>query len=83
MGTNLNNSKRGALQPTFDHIDSSILVVEKDIESEKDVDNDRISMSEEEFAVHEKSLAKKLDLTLVPVVWLLYLFNYLDRNNIA
>ncbi|KAK1705311.1 major facilitator superfamily domain-containing protein [Colletotrichum acutatum] len=40
-------------------------------------------MAEEEFIAHEKSLVKKLDYTLVPMVWLLYLFNYLDRNNIA
>lgn len=31
----------------------------------------------------ERSLVRKLDMTLMPVVWLLYLFNYLDRNNIA
>lgn len=31
----------------------------------------------------EKSLVRKLDMTLMPVIWLLYLFNYLDRNNIA
>lgn len=26
---------------------------------------------------------RKLDMTLIPVVWVLYMFNYLDRNNIA
>lgn len=31
----------------------------------------------------EKSLVRKLDMTLIPVVWVLYMFNYLDRNNIA
>ena len=31
----------------------------------------------------ERSLVRKLDLTLMPTVWLLYVFNYLDRNNIA
>ena len=31
----------------------------------------------------EKRLVRKLDMTLMPVVWTLYLFNYLDRNNIA
>lgn len=31
----------------------------------------------------EKSLVRKLDMTLMPAIWLLYLFNYLDRNNIA
>ncbi|KAH8597559.1 major facilitator superfamily domain-containing protein [Bisporella sp. PMI_857] len=31
----------------------------------------------------ERSLVRKLDLTLMPIIWVLYLFNYLDRNNIA
>ncbi|PVH81135.1 MFS general substrate transporter [Cadophora sp. DSE1049] len=31
----------------------------------------------------EKSLVRKLDMTLMPTIWVLYLFNYLDRNNIA
>lgn len=31
----------------------------------------------------EKSLVRKLDMTLLPLVWILYMFNYLDRNNIA
>lgn len=41
------------------------------------------SISDEEFATIEKRLVRKLDCTLVPMVWLLYLFNYLDRNSIA
>ncbi|OAQ68066.1 MFS transporter [Pochonia chlamydosporia 170] len=36
-----------------------------------------------EWLATEKKLVRKLDLTLLPVVWLLYMFNYLDRNNIA
>jgi hypothetical protein len=31
----------------------------------------------------EKKLVRKLDMTLLPMVWVLYMFNYLDRNNIA
>lgn len=30
-----------------------------------------------------KRLVRKLDMTLLPMVWVLYMFNYLDRNNIA
>ncbi|CAG8007548.1 unnamed protein product [Penicillium salamii] len=30
-----------------------------------------------------RSVVRKLDMTLIPIVWLLYMFNYLDRNNIA
>lgn len=36
-----------------------------------------------ETLIQEKRLVRKLDLTLMPMVWVLYLFNYLDRNNIA
>jgi len=35
------------------------------------------------YLAHEKSLVRKLDLTLMPIVFILYLLNYLDRNNIA
>lgn len=31
----------------------------------------------------EKRIVRKLDMTLLPMVWVLYMFNYLDRNNIA
>lgn len=36
-----------------------------------------------EYKAVEKKLVRKLDLTLIPMLWILYLFNYLDRNNIA
>lgn len=41
------------------------------------------TINQERWNAVEKSLVRKLDLTLMPMVWLLYLFNYLDRNNIA
>jgi hypothetical protein len=31
----------------------------------------------------EKGIVRKLDMTLLPMCWILYMFNYLDRNNIA
>ncbi|KAM0281440.1 hypothetical protein ACHAQH_003563 [Verticillium albo-atrum] len=31
----------------------------------------------------EKKLVKRLDMTLMPMLWVLYLFNYLDRASIA
>ncbi|KAF6789702.1 major facilitator superfamily transporter [Colletotrichum sojae] len=83
MATNEAGSKQDAMQATSDHIDATTPIGEKDLASEKDLDGLGFDMSEEEFAATEKSLTRKLDLTLVPVVWILYLFNYLDRNNIA
>lgn len=41
------------------------------------------TINQERWDAVEKSLVRKLDMTLMPTVWLLYLFNYLDRNNIA
>lgn len=38
---------------------------------------------DEDTRVMEKRLVRKLDMSLMPVVWILYFFNYMDRNNIA
>lgn len=38
---------------------------------------------DESFLETERRLVRKLDSTLMPTVFTLYLFNYLDRNNIA
>ena len=37
---------------------------------------------EEAFQRHSRSLIRKLDFTLMPIIWTLYMLNYLDRNNI-
>lgn len=50
------------------------------IDAEKIEQTDVVSL---EWKKTEKSLVRKLDMTLIPVVWVLYMFNYLDRNNIA
>lgn len=44
---------------------------------------EQVTLNQERFDAVEKQLTRKLDCTLMPMVWLLYLFNYLDRNNIA
>lgn len=63
------------------------------VDSERKAEFDHISdlvedgveraLVDEEFRKREKKLVRKLDMTLMPMVWILYLFNYLDRNNIA
>ncbi|KAF3026504.1 hypothetical protein E8E14_013484 [Neopestalotiopsis sp. 37M] len=40
-------------------------------------------MSEEEFLDAEKTLKRKLDVRLLACFWLIFVMNYLDRNNIA
>lgn len=41
------------------------------------------SLSAEEFAALEKRTRRKIDLRILPMVVLIYILNYLDRNNIA
>ena len=36
-----------------------------------------------EWRAAERRLVRKLDMTLLPMAWVLYMFNYLDRNGIA
>jgi hypothetical protein len=45
-------------------------------------DNGGPVMDEEWFRL-SRSIVRKLDLTLMPIIWILYLFNYLDRTSIA
>lgn len=37
----------------------------------------------EEWQAASRRIVRKLDMTLMPIAWILYVFNYLDRNNIA
>lgn len=41
------------------------------------------NMSPEERAHAEKMLVRKIDFRLMPMLVLMYILNYLDRNNIA
>ncbi|CAG7565385.1 unnamed protein product [Fusarium equiseti] len=49
----------------------------------KESENGVVDHETPEWKQSEKSLVRKLDMTLMPMVWILYMFNYLDRNNIA
>lgn len=40
-------------------------------------------LSAEERAVLEKKLRRKIDLRLLPMIIIMYILNYIDRNNIA
>ena len=72
--------KQDPLHVSSEHIDH---VLEKVDEALGSMANNELGMTDEEYDAAEKRLVRKLDFTLVPMVWLLYLFNYLDRNNIA
>jgi hypothetical protein len=36
-----------------------------------------------DWEAKEKKIVKTLDMTLLPQLWILYMFNYLNRTNIA
>lgn len=78
MTVSLKETKEDVFHASSDHVDES-----SQKEGNAVVGQDNLGMTPEEYDAAEKSLVRKLDLTLVPMVWLLYLFNYLDRNNIA
>ncbi|KKY15004.1 putative mfs transporter [Diplodia seriata] len=40
-------------------------------------------LSEDEFRAMEKKMVWKVDLRMLPLVIIMYILNYLDRNNIA
>jgi len=65
---------------TANHIDHVGLV--KDITPAKEADANWLPI-DDAWRTREKKLVRKLDMTLMPTIWVLYLFNYLDRNNIA
>uniref|UniRef100_A0A8H7KB78 Major facilitator superfamily (MFS) profile domain-containing protein n=1 Tax=Bionectria ochroleuca TaxID=29856 RepID=A0A8H7KB78_BIOOC len=79
MTASLKETKEDVFHASSDHVDESASHKEGNVV----VGQDNLGMTPEEYDAAEKSLVRKLDLTLVPMVWLLYLFNYLDRNNIA
>jgi hypothetical protein len=56
-----------------DHLEKSLGVAEETAQESQS----------EEWQAASKRIVRKLDMTLMPTVWILYVFNYLDRNNIA
>lgn len=47
------------------------------------LDENMNQVESDTYLATQKSLVRKLDMTLMPMVFILYLFNYLDRNNIS
>ncbi|RSL42899.1 hypothetical protein CEP54_015308 [Fusarium duplospermum] len=80
MANTKTDVKLNDLHGSSDHIDEPLPSVDKEAMTAK---SNELGLTEEEYNAAEKSLVRKLDYTLVPMVWLLYLFNYLVRNNIA
>ena len=54
--------------------------------SDTEMDDPRLSsldVVDDHNVVEEKALVRKIDLRLLPTIWLMYLFSYLDRSNIG
>ncbi|KAJ9092566.1 hypothetical protein QFC21_006797 [Naganishia friedmannii] len=81
-------------QPTFGHDDMKVEV--SHVEHQKDfndkesyVENGRQHGQDTNEIVYvsgtaeEKALVRKMDMRLLPILWLMYVFNYLDRTNIG
>jgi hypothetical protein len=68
--------------PEFEHQELSEFDDKKSIGLKTDEEAQPIEV-DAAWLAREKSLVRKLHMTLMPIIWLLYLFNYLDRNNIA
>ena len=62
-----------------DHFEKAELEKIDNMKTEDDI----VIEDSADWRAAEKSLLRKIDMTLLPLVWLLYLFNYLDRNNIS
>lgn len=44
---------------------------------------EELTANAEQFAAEEKKLVRKIDLYLLPTIWLMYLLSYMDRTNIG
>ena len=73
---NMDNQKDAAVE--LEHYEDAKVDATSDAQV-KSVD----AVNDPEQALQERRIVRKLDMTLMPMIWLLYLFNYLDRNNIA
>jgi hypothetical protein len=76
---NVSADKQNPVSPSVEHVDRS----EGTLHNEKGVALADSDIIDEEYRAREKKLVRKLDMTLMPIIFILYLFNYLDRNNIA
>lgn len=44
---------------------------------------EELTANAEQFALEEKKLVRKIDMYLLPTIWLMYLLSYMDRTNIG
>jgi hypothetical protein len=44
---------------------------------------EELTANAEQFALEEKKLVRKIDMYLLPTIWIMYLLSYMDRTNIG
>jgi hypothetical protein len=44
---------------------------------------EELTANAEQFALEEKKLVRKIDMFLLPTIWIMYLLSYMDRTNIG
>ncbi|KAK6086396.1 major facilitator superfamily transporter [Seiridium cupressi] len=77
--TILNDCEKAKYEMSYHVEDSKLDILEAEM---KDDNNNRVTANAA-WLTAEKRLVRKLNFTLVPMLRPFYLFNYLDRNNIA
>lgn len=68
------------------HVDEHAEVSEDVERSEKSPErqlNAIEALNDPDWEAKQKKIVRTLDMTLLPMLWILYLFNYLDRTSIA
>lgn len=65
---------------TLEHVPTNVTV-----DDEKDVvrGNSIAALGIPDWEAKQKKIVRTLDMTLLPQLWILYMFNYLNRTNIA
>lgn len=54
--------------------------IAKEIKEEPAEYIERVQSPDEDLAREEKALVRKIDLFLLPTIWLMYLLSYMDRT---
>lgn len=65
-----------------DHIEAGSSILHAEPEDKEDVPAGHVPVTNEEKAL-SRAINRKLDITLLPFLSLLYLFNGLDRGNVG
>lgn len=74
------SEKQNVEQPaTLETIHTNQTVDEKEVQRAHSIE----ALGIPDWQAKEKRIVRTLDMTLLPQLWILYMFNYLNRTNIA